>query len=238
MSDSSSQANRKSISLSKAESAYDPDTRFLVLPADLAQDFKVCTAVVDALDGHGAWLAKENDQQSWPEDEEVFLVEFHSHDVLTHRTRILKRRKDRIWVDKPSLTEKERSQLAPFTGRHDYRVEVDLAAQLRLRQDDGVDTQPTAGRLRDLSRGGMSILTSKGQPFSTGQRVNVQLISWEYPVNIEAEVARASDEGTKQRLALKFPRDMTVSQREMLSAFILQVQRRDALSRSLPINED
>lgn len=68
--------------------------------------------------------------------------------------------------------------------------------------------------------------------------MNIQLISWEYPVNIEAEITRASDEGDQQRLALKFPDDMTITQREMLSAFILQVQRRDALSRSLPSDED
>lgn len=238
MSDKSGHQNRKSIPLSQSETAYTKDTRFLVIPADLGQDFKVCTAVVDALDGYGAWLLREEESHVWPSDEEIFLIEFQEVDVLTHRTRLLKRKDGRVWVDAPSLTEREKSQLSPFTGRHDYRVEVDLAAQIRLRQGDALDRQPTSGRLRDLSRGGMSIVTSKGQPFSNGQRVNIQLISWEYPVNIEAEIARASSEGEQQRLALQFPSDMTVSQREMLSAFILQVQRRDALGRALPTGED
>ena len=82
---------RKSIGLDSSESPFLKGARFIVIPADLQQDFKACTGVVDSLDGYGAWLAPERKFHVFPKHEEVFLIEFDQRDVVTHRTRILKR---------------------------------------------------------------------------------------------------------------------------------------------------
>ena len=85
----------------------------------------------------------------------------------------------------------------------------------------------------DLSRGGLSVLVTK-RSVKIGERLKLQLMTWEHPVVIDTEVYRLQDEGERLRLALRFPQDMSVSQRELVSTFIIQVQRRDALKRSLP----
>lgn len=230
MSDKANPESRKSIGLNQAESAFKKGARYLVIPADLKKDFAKCVGIVHSLDGYGAWLKAAAARQEFPKAEEVFLIEFVSNEVVTHRTRILKRRNDRVWVDAPSLTLKERSKLAPSTGRKDYRVRVDLP--VRVLQDEG---ETKNAELRDLSRGGMSLETSADLGFKVGQSLEVQLVSWDEPVSMTADVKRIQAGG--RRVALRFPKDMSDEQRETVSSFILQVQRRDALKRDLPAEE-
>lgn len=226
---------RKSIPLSTAPSSYVPNARYLVIPDDLSKDFKLCNAIVDSLDGYGAWLSGEN-PDTLPTDDDILLIEFQEDWVLTHHTRILKRENNRILVDAAKLTEREKSQLAPTTGRHDYRIKVNLPVRIKSTKGSEADSVPKLARLIDLSRGGMALVAPSNQPFSEGETITVRVVSWDHAVEIDAEVTRVTpgEEEGKQKLALQFPMEMSVRQRESVSTFIIQVQRRDALSRSLP----
>lgn len=216
---------------------YTAGTRFLVLPADLSREVSLCKAEVAAGDKTGAWLLLI-EGENFPAEEEVYLVEFSGRDVVTHRARILRREGEQCWVSIPSLTEREPSQLSPFTGRTDYRVKVNLPVQVRICEGRAQSHHQWPCRLYDLSRGGMSLIGPTNQPFEKGQKVDVRVVSWEYPVRIETEITRVWREQDKQRVALTFPEEMTLNQRELISTFILQVQRRDILGRSLPIADN
>lgn len=224
---------KKSISLHTADTPYVKGARFLVIPADLNQPFTPCTGQVDSLDGYEAWMSCVQESLSFPPDEELLLIEFRDQFVLTHRTRVTSRRAGKVLVAAPSLTEKEESQLAPSTGRHDYRVQVDVPIQIRY-LNEAPGTPLKTGKLSDLSRGGMSFIADGTNIYNDGDELNLQVVSWEYPVNIDATVARVQTEDDEQIVAVKFMDQMNVRQREMVSAFIIQVQRKDALSRSLP----
>ncbi len=232
---------RKSIPLHVPASSYTPDGCYLVIPQDLTQDFHLCNAQVDSLDGYGAWLSPLPEHEFPPLDE-LLLIEFRDEWVLTHHTKVLKREGARILVDAASVTERERSQLAPSTGRHDYRIKVNLPVRIRTASDDpdSSDGAPKLARLVDLSRGGMALVTPSSQNYTAGETITVRVVSWDHAVQIDAVVARVSpgDEEGKQKLALQFPDEMTIRQRESVSTFIIQVQRRDALSRSLPSDVD
>jgi hypothetical protein len=231
---------RKSIPLSMTPSAYVPDARYLVIPQDLSQDFHLCNCRVDSLDGYGAWLSPDEGHE-FPMDVDLLLIEFQEEWVLTHHTKVVKREKSRVLVDAASLTERERSQLAPTTGRHDYRIKVNLPVRVkRCKEGSETDNAPKLARLVDLSRGGMALVTPPNQSYSVGDTITVRVVSWDHAVQIDAIVARVSpaEEEGKQKLALQFPSEMSVRQRESVSTFIIQVQRRDALSRSLPSTEN
>jgi c-di-GMP-binding flagellar brake protein YcgR len=174
--------------------------------------------------------------QPFPHQEEVFLVEFRDRDVLTHRTRILQRKDSQVWVDCPSITEREESRLAPFTGRQDFRVEANLSVMILLKGPEFEKVMPRSGRLSDLSRGGMGLVVPLNDIYAQGQRVEVQVVSWNYPVSVETTVHRVWIDGDIKRLALAFPEGLTVEQRELVSSFILHVQRRDALQSCLPVS--
>ena len=218
------------------ENPYTKGASFLVIPADLGNNFVPCTAVVEALDGYSAWLSPTDMAKKFPSNEELLLIEFQESWVFTHRTRVKKRRDGKILVSAPTLTEQEESQLAPSTGRHDYRVHVQVPIQIR-----NVEEKPGSplrtGNLSDLSRGGMSFFTRDTNPYNSGDRLNLQVVSWDFPVNIDAEVTRVRNVEDGQSVAVRFSDQMNVRQREMVSAFIIQVQRRDALSRDLPSEE-
>ena len=236
------QRPRKSIplSLEPVIKPYSEETRFLVMPSDLSGSVRPCKAVVSSATQDGAWLAGIEEEGSFPEEEEILMVEFQGQDVLTHQARILERNGHRVRVGAPTFTERERSQLAPFTGRFDYRVEVNLPVQVRICQGRAQSHQQWPCQLHDLSRGGMSLIGPATQPFEKGQKVDVRVISWEYPVRIETEITRVwREKGQEvQRTAMSFPEEMSLLQRELISTFILQVQRRDALGRSLPAEEN
>ena len=224
---------KNAISLNTNDSPFVKEARFLVIPAELNQDFTPCSAKVDALSGYEAWLSSSQDDIAFPADEEILLIEFQDQYVLTHRTRVVQRRDGKILVAAPSLTDKEESQLAPSTGRHDYRVQVEVPIQIRFHEEKP-GTPLKMGQLCDLSRGGMSFISQDSTIYEAGNRLNLQVVSWEYPVNIDGEVTRVTANPESQTVAVKFFDGMSARQREMVSAFILQVQRKDALSRSLP----
>jgi hypothetical protein len=113
---------------------------------------------------------------------------------------------------------------------------VDVPIQIRYLQEKPGSLLRT-GSLSDLSRGGMSFFTRDTNPYAQGDELNLQVVSWEYPVNIDATVNRVRTNEDGQIVAVKFSEKMNVRQREMVSAFIIQVQRRDALSRDLPSEE-
>jgi hypothetical protein len=71
--------------------------------------------------------------------------------------------------------------------------------------------------------------------YAQGQLVEVQVVSWAYGVSVETTVERVRIEGDQKLLALKFPEDLDPDQRERVSSFILQVQRRASLESSLPV---
>jgi c-di-GMP-binding flagellar brake protein YcgR len=231
-----SSSKKQSIPLETEKTPYVKGAQFLLIPADLHVNFVPCTAKVDALDGYSAWLSKTDSKIEFPAQEEVLLIEFQGNFVLTHRTRITQRRDDKILIAAPALTEKEESQLAPSTGRHDYRVHVEVPIQIRYLEEKPGSLLRT-GNLADLSRGGMSFFTRDNNPYSEGDELNLQVVSWEYPVNIDATVNRVRKNDDGQLVAVKFSDKMSDRQREMVSGFIIQVQRRDALSRDLPSEE-
>lgn len=214
--------------------------RFLVLPAEATEKHSVCRADVTALESDGAWLEVVDPTHTFPPQEEVFLVEFRDRLVLTHRSRILKREKTRVWVNCPSLTIPEENPLAPYTGRQHFRVDANLEVMIILRDKELSNVMPRIGVLSDLSRGGMGLTVPVMDIYHKGQQIEVQVVSWNYPVSVETTVNRVWTDGDIKRLALAFPEDMTVEQRELVSSFIIQVQRRDALQNSLPaaIEED
>lgn len=232
-----SRSKKDSIPLETDQTPYEKGVQFLVIPADLNVNFTPCTAKVSALDGYSAWLSlTDKKKAAFPKQEEVLLIEFRGRYVYTHRSRITQRRDGKVLVAAPALTEKEESQLAPSTGRHDYRVQVDVPIQIRFLEEKPGSLLRT-GKLADLSRGGMSFFTRDTNPYESGDQINLQVVSWEYPVNIDAEVTRVRPQDDGQLVAVRFSDKMSVRQREMVSAFIIQVQRRDALSRDLPSEE-
>jgi PilZ domain-containing protein len=229
-------SKNQSIPLETDKTPYVKGVQFLLIPADLQVNFVPCLAKVDALDGYSAWLSTKDPKKELPKQEELLLIEFRGRFVLTHRTRVTQRRDGKILVAAPTLTEREESQLAPSTGRHDYRVQVDVPIQIRYLEEKPGSLLRT-GSLSDLSRGGMSFFTRDTNPYSEGDELNLQVVSWEYPVNIDATVNRVRTSEDGQIVAVRFSEKMSVRQREMVSAFIIQVQRRDALSRDLPSEE-
>lgn len=226
--------SQRSIPLRTKRTPYVKGARFLVIPADLSSQFEPCLVAVDTFDGYQAWLKPLHESQQLPEQEEVFLIEFQGDYVLTHRTRIVQRKAPRGLVAPPSLTDAERSQLSPFTGRQDYRVNVKIPIQVRLGGNSQVHSPVRNAQMVDLSRGGLGFVASASQKYKEGQVLRIQAISWEYPVSIEGTVKRVSYHGEDKRVALLFPEEMNDDQRATLSAFVIQVQRREALSRPLP----
>ncbi len=210
--------------------------RFLVMSADLSTEVRLCKAEVKASTRKGAELVSLDESSTFPESGKVFLIEFSGKDVLTHHCS-LTLEEGRNLVTSPSKTEKERSQLAPFTGRSDYRVKVNLPVQVRISGGARKSDRQWSCELFDLSRGGMSLLCSVDQPFAKGQTVDIRVVSWEYPVRMETQVLRVWRDGDRNRVAVLFPEDMSLPQRELVSTFILHIQRRDALSRALPSAE-
>ncbi len=202
------------------------------MSANLSTQVRLCKAEIKNATRQGAELVALEENTVFPTGK-VLLIEFSGKDVLTHHCR-LSVEGERILVDSPSKTEKERSQLAPFTGRSDYRVKANLPVQVRISQGVGRSNRQWPCELFDLSRGGMSLLCPLDQPFAKGQTVDIRVVSWEYPVRMETQVLRVWRDGEKNRVAVLFPDDMSLNQRELVSTFILHVQRRDALSRSLP----
>ena len=217
---------------------YQPGMRFLVIPALATLDASVCRAAVSSLESNGAWLELLDPAQPFPLQEEVFLVEFRDRCVITHRTRILNRQGPQVWVDCPSISEREESRLAPFTGRQDFRVEANLSVMILLKDPGFEKVMPRSGQLSDLSRGGMGLTVPVNDIYAKGQLVEVQVVSWAYPVSVETTVNRVWMDGDIKRLALAFPDTMTVEQRELVTSFIIHVQRRDALQSSLPASVD
>lgn len=227
---------RKSIPLTSPPTAYKLGARYLVIPQDLSRDFALCNAKVDSLDGYGAWISPLEDHVL-PEDEALLLVEFEGEWVLTHHCKVVRREAKRVLVGASCQTDRERSQLAPTTGRHDYRIRVNLPVRIRSQGDqEDADQGPKLARLVDLSRGGMALLTPASQTYTVGETITVRVVSWDHAVHIDAVVHRVGDydEDGKQKIALRFPEEMSLRQRESVSTFIIQVQRRDALSRALP----
>jgi len=218
----------------KAMAPYQRGARFLVIPADLKGDFSVCKATVDELESNGAWLVATEDSPPFPRQEEVFLIEFQTKSVLTHRSRILRRQEPRIWVDCPSLTKSSKSKLVPMAGRQDFRVPADLQVVIVLKDSEFAQAMPRGGRLSDLSRGGMGLIVPVEDIYAKGQLIEVQVVSWAYPVAVETTVERIWIEGQIKHLALKFPVNMSLEQRERVSSFILHVQRQESLHSLLP----
>lgn len=230
----------KSISLSSVESPYQNSSRFLVIPHDLDQDFETCAALVRSHSGTGAWLYPEDADASFPTVSDLLLIEFQGELVYTHEVTVLSKKDRDILVSLPRKTEKEKSILAPSTGRYDYRIEVNLPVRVKTEWIEAKDAPPKLARLTNLSRGGMAMLAPASQKYREGQEITVRVVGWDHPVRIEAVVGRITevDGRTKNRIALKFPEDMDLAQREMISGFILQVQRREALGRDLPSADD
>lgn len=207
--------------------------RFLVMSADLSGRVTLCKAEVRTSRPEGAELVGLDEACQFPKPGKVFLVEFSGKDVLTHHCD-LRLDNGKVTVGLPTKTEKEQSQLAPFTGRSDYRVRVGLPVQVRICQGAECGDSQWPCDLFDLSRGGMSLRCPVDQPFAKGQTVDIRVVSWEYPVRMMTKVLRVWRDGDRNRVAVLFPDDMSLSQRELVSTFILHVQRRDALSRALP----
>ena len=226
----------KPISLNPVESPYHDSARFLVIPQDLEHDFSTCAGLVRSHSGTGAWLYPEDEKQSFPPVSDLLLIEFRGEVVFTHQVTVLSKKGRDILVSIPRKTEEETSLLAPSTGRHDYRIEVYLPVRVKTDWVEDRDAPPKLARLTNLSRGGMAILAPLNQEYREGQEITIRVVGWDHPVRIETIVDRITviKGKRKQRIALKFPKDIDVSQREMISSFILQVQRREALGRDLP----
>lgn len=231
------QSNRpKSISLSSSQSPYQDDARFLVIPKELEIDFQPCAGIVRSHSGTGAWLEPEKEQQQFCPVSDLLLIEFRGEQVFTHEVTVLSKKDRQILVSVPMKSEKEESLLAPSTGRYDYRIEVYLPVRVKTGWVEPKNAPPKLARLTNLSRGGMALLAPLSQEYKEGQEITIRVVGWDTPVRIETIVERITPlpEKRKQQLALKFPTDIDVQQREMISSFILQVQRREALGRDLP----
>lgn len=231
---------RKSISLSAVQSPYKDDGRFLVIPRELDQDFQPCTGLIRSHSGTGAWIEPEAADQEFPAVSELLLIEFRDADVFTHEVNVLSKKDRTLLISTPTKTEKEESLLAPSTGRYDYRIEVYLPVRVKTDWLEPKDAPPKLARLTNLSRGGMALLAPINQKYDEGQEITIRVVGWDTPVRIETIVERVTPlpEKRKQQIALKFPKDIDVQQREMISSFILQVQRREALGRDLPCCDD
>jgi hypothetical protein len=232
--------SRKSISLSSVQSPYQEGARYLVIPKELEMDFLPCAGVVRSHTGTGAWLEPETDREEFPAVSELLLIEFRDEQVFTHEVKVLNKKERQILVSVPSKSEKEDSLLAPSTGRYDYRIDVNLPVRVKTGWVEPKNAPPKLARLTNLSRGGMALLAPLSQTYSEGQEITIRVVGWDTPVRIETVVERITPlpDKRKQRLALKFPTDIDVQQREMISSFILQVQRREALGRDLPSADD
>ncbi len=232
---------RASNASSTATSVFTVGTSYLIIPKDLTKDFHPCRANVVELHEDGAWLELEKPEFKFPEQKDLLLIQFDERWVHTHHCEAIRRQNNRMLIDAPSVTERERSQLAPSTGRFDYRIRVNLPVRIKdAKQISNDDVAPRLGRLLDLSRGGMGLLMPASQEFKRDQRLVIRVVGWDYPVSIHAVVQRVSDaeERGKKKLALIFPEDLTIKQRESISSFIIQVQRRDALLRAVPTNPE
>jgi len=235
------ESNRpKSISLSSVGSPFRDDSRYLVIPADLHQDFQPCAGIVQSHSGSGAWLKPEDPERSFPPVSDLLLIEFQDEFVITHEVTVLSKKDQSIFVSVPRKSEKESSLLAPSTGRFDYRIEVNLPVRVKTDWVESKDAPPKLARLTNLSRGGMALLAPNRQKYEEGQEITVRVVGWDHPVRIEAVIERITPLAgrSKNKLALRFPDHIDVSQREMISSFILQVQRREALGRALPSADD
>jgi c-di-GMP-binding flagellar brake protein YcgR len=213
---------------------YHSGARYLVIPADLQGDFAVCRSVVESLESNGAWLSLREESPAFPATEEVLLIEFQQDSVLTHRSRILRRQQERVWVDCPSLSKRSKNQLIPLGGRSDFRVASQLPVVILLKGDEFQQAMPREGQLLDFSRGGMAVTVPVADIYAKGQTIEVQVVNWAHPVSVETTVSRVRIDGEQKTLALKFPTDLDTEQRERVSAFILHVQRKASLENTLP----
>lgn len=227
---------RKSISLGSLSSPYSDGARYLVIPVELEIEFQTCAGLVKSHSGTGAWLEPENPETEFPAVAELHLIEFKDETVYTHTVRVLSKKGNSILVSIPLKSEKEESLLAPSTGRYDYRIDVNLPVRVKTDWLESKDAPPKLARLTNLSRGGMALLAPVGQEYEVGKEITVRVVGWDHPVRIEALVERVSpsEYRGKNQIALRFPNHIDVTQREMISSFILQVQRRQALGRALP----
>ena len=211
-----------------------------MIPADLDQDCYPCAGLVRSHSGTGAWLYPENDGETFPAVSELLLIQFQGESVFTHEVSVLNKKGAEILVSVPRNTKKEKSILAPSTGRYDYRIDVSIPVRVKTQWIEPKDAPPKLATLTNLSRGGMSMVAPISQEYNVGQEITIRVVGWDRKIRVEAVVKRISKvpQQSKNEIALTFPIDMDVLQRESISSFIIQVQRREALSRDLPSPED
>ena len=204
----------------------------LLVADDPRASVKAYRVKVGELNERGAWIESAS-PDALPRTPALFLILFEGRETVTFHCNVLESADGRILVEPPWKVTREQSQIPPSTGRSDYRVTSRFPAEIQV---DGKKRQvPIFCHLTDLSQGGMGLEVPAGSSFGAGQALVVRLVSWDYPVRMQADVVRYWEVDGVGRLALVFPENISELNRELVTQFILDAQRKQALEKIVDV---
>ena len=131
--------------------------------------------------------------------------------------------KEEILVGPPIKTLQEENQLRNIGARKHLRISFRLPAEIR--KVHGTELGPPASaHTRDISMSGLALESTAN--FQKGEEIEIRILSWNFPLNVRATVARISGIEGKNTVAVSFPPDLSTISSDLISQFILENQRR------------
>ena len=185
---------------------------------------------VTKVDQEGIWVVRtpaETDPLPVSPKEILTLVMFDERRQLSFDCPVIKVKSgnpEQVLVGRPLKSLQEKSKLDSIGGRQHYRIETQLPVEIKIAGAAGKGLPPLSGHTRDISKGGLAVVVSRG--FERGRELELRVLSWNFPLQLKARVVRC-DELPNQKflVAIAFPEDMSAITRDLVTHFIMENQR-------------
>lgn len=199
------------------------------VPENLKGKPRAWDVEVTRLDGDGIWVMRtKSDEEAIPAEKGklLSLVLIEDNKTITYDCPVLRIEagiKEEILVAPPVKTMQEESQIRSIGARKHLRISFRLPAEIR--KVHGLELGPPASaHTRDISMSGLALECAAN--FQKGDEIEIRILSWNFPLNVRAVVARTATSDGKSTVAVTFPPDLSTISSDLISQFILENQRR------------
>lgn len=199
------------------------------VPENLKGKPKAWDVEIIRIDKDGAWVMRtRSDEEPLPAEKGklLSLVLLEEGKTITYDCPVLRIDpgiKEEILVGPPIKTLQEENQLRNIGARKHLRISFRLPAEIR--KVHGTELGPPASaHTRDISMSGLALESTAN--FQKGEEIEIRILSWNFPLNVRATVARISGIEGKNTVAVSFPPDLSTISSDLISQFILENQRR------------
>ena len=199
------------------------------VPENLKGKPKAWDVEIIRIDKDGAWVMRtRSDEEPLPAEKGklLSLVLLEEGKTITYDCPVLRIDpgiKEEILVGPPIKTLQEENQLRNIGSRKHLRISIRLPAEIR--KVHGTELGPPASaHTRDISMSGLALESTAN--FQKGEEIEIRILSWNFPLNVRATVARISGIEGKNTVAVSFPPDLSTISSDLISQFILENQRR------------